>query len=178
MIYTLLIIAGSITVAVWMIYTVLSLAPWLPTRAHDMRRIGELALLRDGEVFYDLGSGDGRVVCALARLYPRVQFVGVEMSFLLHALASLRKTFSRSDNVRLTRANLFTQKYEDVDVIYIFGVKRTVNSTRFKGVIEKLAPGSRIVLYNFALDSWEGDHKRDIQQGKTPINIYTVKSKK
>ena len=42
-------------------------APWVPTRRRDMERILALAKIKPGEVFYDLGCGDGRLLVAAAR---------------------------------------------------------------------------------------------------------------
>ncbi len=174
MISAICISVASCVIAAWMIYTILSLAPWLPTRKSDIARIGTLSGLKSGETFYDLGSGDARVILLLARLYPDARFVGVEMSFVLHGIACARVFFSGVTNVRLIRGNIYTQSYGDADVLYVFGVRRSINSPRFLGVVAQLRAHSRIVLYNFTLKRWDGITVRDAPEGQTPLTIYTV----
>src|SRR3989338_7482884 len=56
-------------------------APFVPTGQRDLKKILEVARIVPGELVYDLGSGDGRVVRAAARRGARA--VGIEQSWLL-----------------------------------------------------------------------------------------------
>ena len=53
-------------------------APWLPTRMKKVRRMLELANVQPGELVYDLGCGDGRVLVTAARRYG-AKAVGIEI---------------------------------------------------------------------------------------------------
>src|SRR5947209_16424252 len=55
------------------------LAPYVPSPQQIVDRMLEAANLKPGEVLYDLGCGDGRVLISAAQKY-RAKAVGVELS--------------------------------------------------------------------------------------------------
>ncbi len=54
------------------------LVPYVPTRQEILPAVFELLDLRRGDVFYDLGCGDGRVVIEAAKRYPVRKAVCIE----------------------------------------------------------------------------------------------------
>jgi precorrin-6B methylase 2 len=64
---SILIFLGYIIIGLFAL-TALSFAPWVPTKKRDIVRAIKLSGLQSGEVFYDLGCGDGRVVIEAAKL--------------------------------------------------------------------------------------------------------------
>ena len=82
-------------------------APWHPLSDENINRIIKFAGLKPGENFYDLGSGDGRVLIAASRK-RFVRGVGVEID-------PIKVWFSRyfviteklADKVRIHRGNMF-----------------------------------------------------------------------
>ena len=52
--------------------------PFVPTPVEVIDRMLELAEVKKGDVVYDLGSGDGRIVIRAAQKYG-VRAVGIEM---------------------------------------------------------------------------------------------------
>src|SRR6267154_1300502 len=59
-----------------------NLAPYLPSPQLVVERMLEAAQIKSGEVVYDLGSGDGRIVIMAAQKYG-ASAVGVEISDVL-----------------------------------------------------------------------------------------------
>lgn len=55
-------------------------APYIPTKMDQIRKILKLAGVKKGKKFYELGSGDGRVVFEAARL--GADSVGIEQSWI------------------------------------------------------------------------------------------------
>lgn len=53
-------------------------APWFPTPYKTVHMMLEMAGVRPGEVVYDLGSGDGRVIIEAARSFG-ARAVGIEI---------------------------------------------------------------------------------------------------
>ena len=63
------------------------LAPYVASPARVVDRMLEMANIRPGETFYDLGCGDGRILIAAVQKY-KVKAVGVEISPKLAAKAA------------------------------------------------------------------------------------------
>src|SRR5687767_8294820 len=55
-------------------------APYVPTAAEKIRKVLEAAGVKKGRIFYELGSGDGRVVIQAAHL--AAESFGIEQSWL------------------------------------------------------------------------------------------------
>src|SRR4029079_3310582 len=56
--------------------------PFVPTPLEVIDRMLELAQVKKGDVLYDLGSGDGRIVIRAAQKYG-IRAIGIEMDRLL-----------------------------------------------------------------------------------------------
>ena len=116
----------------------------------------ELAEVKKGDVVYDLGSGDGRIVIRAAKKYG-VRAVGIEMDRLL--LDKARKDakaagvshlveFRAEDamKVDLTKATVVT--------LYMLPWFNEAMKPSFK---KYLKPGARIVAHDFGIEGWEPD---------------------
>ncbi|TSC64199.1 MAG: hypothetical protein G01um101493_201 [Microgenomates group bacterium Gr01-1014_93] len=55
-------------------------APFVPTKMERIRKILKLAGVKKGEEFWELGSGDGRVVIEAAKMGAKV--FGIEQSLI------------------------------------------------------------------------------------------------
>src|SRR5580700_2493955 len=58
------------------------LGPYIPSPQAIVERMLDAAKLKPGEMLYDLGSGDGRIVITAARMF-KANAVGVELSEVL-----------------------------------------------------------------------------------------------
>ena len=119
-------------------------APWVPTSRQVIRRMLEMAELQPGEVVYDLGCGDGRVLITAARSFG-ARAVGVEVDpsrYLWSVLAvTFRGLWSR---VKVIRGDLFSADLGEADVIFTFLLQDT--NERLKDKLRReLRPGTRIV---------------------------------
>lgn len=142
-----------LALAASMLLPFLSLAPWLPTRDQDIRRALDLARLRAGERFYDLGCGDGRVVAAAAR--RGADAVGLEISFAMWSVCRLRQALGSAPRSTYRLKSLYRQDLSDADAVYVYGTSKT-NARDLKPKLEaELKPGARVVTYAFRVDGWE-----------------------
>lgn len=127
--------------------------PWQPTDMKRVRRMLEMSGLKPGEVLYDLGCGDGRILVCAAREY-RAQAVGVELNPWLYLLAILRVFFSgHGSRVRVIFGNLHTVPLYEADVVTIFLFSH-VNELLQEKFHRELKEGARIVSYVWKLPSW------------------------
>jgi SAM-dependent methyltransferase len=154
------------------LYASLSAAPWLPTRKREAERMMELASLRAGDVVYDLGCGDGRLLWAAKKKEPGIKVVGVEISLLLYLIAKIRFFFCHSgpdpesrknisvdsrfrgnDTIILFK-NLFKVNLTNADVVFIYLLPKCYEQLKTK-LERELRPGSRVVVGVWPIESWE-----------------------
>jgi SAM-dependent methyltransferase len=134
----------------------LSGQPWVPANEKRIHRALELAELKPGEVLYDLGSGDGRVLIAAARDF-NARAVGVELSPLLCAVAWIKvQSAGVGQRVRLQCGSYYHAEIENADVVYIYLTSGNVNRLS-KKLADELKPGARVVSVSADLSGWQAD---------------------
>ncbi|MFH1030401.1 MAG: hypothetical protein V1770_04035 [bacterium] len=148
-----------------------SFAPWVPCRDRDLRRIFKLANLKPEEVFYDLGCGNGKTVVFAAKNYG-AKAVGIELAFPLFIASKLRELVNGNKNIKFKWKNLFDEDISKADVIYFFGMPKTIKN-KLKEKIEKEAkPGARIVSYVFKVEGWEPQIIDKPNANDLPVYLY------
>ena len=132
-----------------------------------------LAGVRAGEVVFDLGSGDGRIVITAARDFG-ARAVGVEARAGL--VAESRR---RIGELGLSRtARVVQGSWEDVslrgaDVVATF--ISSVNLGRLRPKLEReLRPGARLVNFGFPVPGWAVARRVEVvpRRWKVPRPIY------
>lgn len=151
----------------------ISAAPWLPTKPSQRKRLLDRLPLRGNETVYDLGCGDGSLLFALAKKYPGVRAVGVDISILPLMIGLGRKACRPYPNVRLRFANLFTTDVRDADVVFIFLLSKAYPRLKAKFAAE-LRDNARVVVEAWPLpDLTPAETLRD--DGQLPVYIYEGK---
>ncbi len=131
-------------------------APYVPTPRHIVLRMLQLADLSKGDVVYDLGSGDGRIVLAAAEEYG-VRGVGVEIdSSLVQKSRKKARQLGLADRVTFRRGDLFDTDLSEATVVVLYLWPDMNNRLRSKLQTE-LDPGDRVVSHSFDIDGWEAD---------------------
>lgn len=128
-------------------------APYVPTKMGQVRKILKLAGVKKGKKFYELGSGDGRVVIAAAKL--GADSFGIEQSFI-------RVFYSRykasNSHLKVGRAiffhqNIFFKNYSDADIVYIYLLSKGVNKLEEK-LKKELKKGTVIITQTYHFKEW------------------------
>jgi len=130
--------------------------PFVPTPMDVVDKMLELAEVKKGDVVYDLGSGDGRIVIRAAKKYG-VRAVGIEMDQLL--LAKARKDakaagVSHLVEFRAEDAMKVDLSKATVVTLYMLPWFNEAMKPSFK---KYLKPGARIVAHDFGIEGWAPD---------------------
>jgi precorrin-6B methylase 2 len=130
---------------------------FVPTEEDDVRRMLELVELRDGDVVFDLGSGDGRIVMEAARLNAKVQGRGIEIDEKL-VLESRKVAQDKgiADRVQFLHQNAFDADLKEATVIAMWLWPELMRMLRPK-ILAEARPGTRIVTRIWDLGSWKPD---------------------
>ena len=113
-----------------------------------------LAELHSGEVFYDLGSGDGRVVIMAAREFG-AKSVGVELrdDLVKRALNSVSE-MKLDQSVQIIHKELFDVDLTSADVVFLY--LTTSANKKIKPKLEaELKRGARIISHDYEILGWK-----------------------
>ncbi len=119
-------------------------ASFIPTPLKEIKRMLEVLQLKPGEIFYDLGSGDGRIVIEAAKNY-KVKAIGIEINPILVFLSRLKiKKLGLEKNIQIHWGNFFQKDISQADAISTYLFQSTNNLLEKKFLLE-LKPKTRIV---------------------------------
>ena len=152
-------------------YASLSAAPWVPLFKKDVRRMINLAKLKPGEVIYDLGAGDGRILLECVK-QKQVRAVGWEIAFLPYLIAKLRIWLNKAgDKVTLRYQNFYQADLSSADAIFCFLTPQAMRKLESK-IKRELKPGARFLSYAFAFPTWQANVVDKPQDNLTAIFLY------
>ncbi|MFC1663408.1 class I SAM-dependent methyltransferase [Patescibacteria group bacterium] len=149
-------------------------APWVPTWNKDVGRLIKLVDLKPGELVYDLGAGDGRLIRRIASNY-KAHAIGIELSLLPYLYTKVRNLFTSNRNlITLKYGDFFKVDLSKADAIVCFLTPMAMKklSPKFK---RELRPGTRIASFAFPLPDWVPDKRDKPDKKSSPIYVYTIK---
>ena len=150
--------------------------PFAPSRKEAVQRMIELADIRESDVVFDLGSGDGRLVFAAAEKSQQVY--GIEGSWVVFAWARLRQKWFSAKG-QFIQANMFKTDLRNADVILCFLTEPLMR--RFKQKFEReLKDGCRVVSQNAPVQGWTPNQVVRLKKGYRllPPDVYLYKIRK
>jgi SAM-dependent methyltransferase len=130
--------------------------PYVPTTEEAVAAMLKLADIKPGEVVYDLGCGDGRIVIAAAKNF-RARGVGVDIdpARIREANANAKKAGVQK-RVRFEVKDLFQTDIHQANVVMLF-LLDSVNLKLRPKLLRELKPGTRIVSNTFDMGDWKPD---------------------
>ncbi len=146
--------------------------PYVPTPLPVARKMLELAKAGPGDVLYDLGSGDGRIVVMAVKEFGVTKAYGIE---LRHDLVEEARRKIRGEGVEgraeIIEADMFNTGIRDATIVTLF-LLTSVNR-RLKPKLEaELRSGARVVSHEFQIPGWEPLITANIYEGMIPHSIY------
>jgi predicted RNA methylase len=109
-----------------------------------------MADLKPGELVYDLGCGDGRILIVAARQFG-ARAVGIEVDPLRYLWSKIRiQLLGLRNKVRIEYGDFFTHDLSKADVVTCYLLQGTNNKLVDK-INRELRPGARIIssVYTF-----------------------------
>lgn len=127
-------------------------APFVPLPPDVAERVVNLAEVKKGDVFYDLGSGDGRLVIAAAM--KGAQAFGFEINPWRVWYSKLWIKILRLPNVEIINKNIFDVDFSKANVITAYLLQETNDKLLVK-MEKEIKKGTRIVGIAFNLKGWK-----------------------
>jgi len=148
-----------------------TLAPVYPTPETVVDQMLTIAQVRPGEMVYDLGCGDGRIVIAAAQKF-KAHAVGIEIRRDIYerTLATVA-SLGLSDQVKIVHGNALRYDLSPADVVTLYLL--TSSNERLKPILLKdLKPTARVVSHDFEIVGWKPVSVNKMVVGGRPHMIY------
>ena len=130
--------------------------PFVPTPLEVIDRMFELAQVKSGDVIYDLGSGDGRIVIQAAKRYG-VRGVGIEIDPDLVAKAKDNAFKEKVEKlVEFHAQDALTVDVSPATVVTLYMLPEF--NAKLRPIFDRqLKPGARVVSHDFEIRGWTPD---------------------
>jgi SAM-dependent methyltransferase len=129
------------------------LAPFVPTPQEVVDRMLQMAEVKTGDVVYDLGCGDGRLVITAAKQYG-ARGVGVDIDPVRIAESKANAKAAGVEHlVEFRQQDALTVDVSPASVVTLYLL--TAANLKLRPTLQKsLKPGARIVSHQFGMGEW------------------------
>ena len=130
------------------------IAPFVPSPVQVIEYMLRMADLRAGEVFFDLGAGDGRTVIMAAKSFG-ARSVGVELreDLAKKALSTIHER-GLGDRVTIVNGDMFGVNLSSADVVFLYLTTSANEKIRPK-LEQDLRKGVRVVSHDYEIVGWK-----------------------
>ena len=130
------------------------IVPYVPTPQEVVDRMLDLAQVKKGDVVYDLGSGDGRIVVTAAKKYG-VKAIGFEIDpqRIKESHENIKKA-GVEHLVEIRQQDIRTVDLSPANVLTMYLLPE-VNLMIRPNIWKQMKPGSRIVSHDFDMADWK-----------------------
>ncbi len=148
--------------------------PFVPSPEVVIRRMLQLADVREDEVVYDLGCGDGRVLIIAAKEFG-ARAVGIEIRRDLYEQCLRRvRDLGLEDKIKILHGNFFEYDLSDADVVTLY-LLTSVNERLRPKLERELRPGTRVVSHDFEVPGWKPIIIEDLYEEWRSHKLYLYK---
>ncbi|MFO7732221.1 MAG: class I SAM-dependent methyltransferase [Candidatus Aminicenantes bacterium] len=131
--------------------------PYVPTPVEVVDEMLRLVDIKPGDLLYDLGCGDGRIVVAAAKRFG-IKAVGIDIDPVRISESNQNAIEAGvTDKVRFIEGDLFETDFRDASVITMY-LLTSVNLRLRPKLLAELRPGTRLVSHSFDMGEWEPDN--------------------
>lgn len=153
--------------------------PFVPTPPEVVEAMLNLAGVKAGDVLYDLGCGDGRIVIAAAKRGAKATGIDIDPVRITESNQNAAAA-GLTGRVRFIQGNLFEADFRDATVVTMY-LLTSVNLRLRPKLLTDLRPGTRLVSHSFEMGEWAPDKtvlvttsfgdERDIHFWLVPANV-------
>ncbi len=147
---------------------------FVPTPQAVVDKMLEMAQVKKGDVLYDLGCGDGRIVVTAAKRYG-IKAVGfdIDPQRVRESLANV-KSNKVEHLVTIKQADIFKQDLREASVVTLYLLPYL--NVKLMPQLEQLKPGSRIVSHDFDMRGAKPLQTVTVTTGKEPSDDEDVET--
>jgi 2-polyprenyl-3-methyl-5-hydroxy-6-metoxy-1,4-benzoquinol methylase len=145
--------------------------PYVPTPNEVVTQMLQLAKVQKGDVLYDLGSGDGRIVVTAAQKYG-TRGVGIDINPERISEANANAQAAKvTDLVQFLQQDLFKTDLSEATVVTLY-LLPDINVRLRSQLFKQLKPGTRIVSHDFDMGEWKPERVVQVQGPTRQHTLY------
>jgi len=151
--------------------------PYEPTPHKVVAQMLRLAQVREGDVVYDLGCGDGRIVIAAVKEYgARGVCVDIDPQRIRESRVNATAA-GVMERIRFLEQDLFATEIREATVVMLF-LWPEVNLKLRPKLWQELRPGTRVISYIHDMGDWTPQQTITVQgrAGERRIYLWTIGS--
>jgi ribosomal protein L11 methylase PrmA len=133
----------------------------------------ELAGVKKGDVVYDLGSGDGRIVITAAKKGAKAVGFEIDGDLVKQSRDNIRKA-GVQDQAEIRQQDILAVDLSAASVLTMY-LLPDVNLKLRPNILSQLKPGSRVVSHAFDMGDWKPDRIERVE-GRT-LYLWTIPAK-
>jgi len=146
--------------------------PYVPTPPDVVERMLKLGKAKAGDIHYDLGCGDGRIVIMAVQKFGAARGTGydIDPERIKEANENAQQA-GVAGKVKFILGNLFEADFRDATLVTLY-LLPDVNMRLRPKLLKDLKVGSRIVSHQFNMGDWEPDEQIQIEW--RTVYLWTV----
>jgi SAM-dependent methyltransferase len=149
------------------------IVPFVPSPQEVVDKMIDLAGVKQGDVVYDLGSGDGRIVTAAAKKGAKAVGFEIDGDLVKQSRENIRAA-GVQDSAEIRQQDILTVDLSPASVVTMY-LLPDVNLKLKPNLLSQLKPGSRVVSHSFDMGDWKPD-KAERVEGRT-IYLWIIPAK-
>ena len=149
------------------------IVPYVPSPQFVVDKMIDLAGVKPGDLVYDLGSGDGRIVITAAKKGAKAVGFEIDGDLVGESRANIKKAGVEA-LAEIRHQDILTVDFSEAAVVTMY-LLPDVNLQLKPKLLSQLKPGSRIVSHSFDMGDWKPD-KVERVEGRT-IYLWTIPAK-
>ena len=146
------------------------IVPFVPTPQEVVDKMVELAGVKKGDVVYDLGSGDGRIVVTAARRGAKAVGYEIDGDLVKQSRDNIVKA-GVQEQAEIRQQDILTVDLSGASVVTMY-LLPDVNLQLKPKILSQLKPGSRVVSHAFDMGDWQPDRIERV--GGRTIYLWTI----
>lgn len=130
--------------------------------------------VRDFDVIYDLGCGDGQILLTAASQFG-ARGVGIDIDPVrIQEAKSKAEQANLRDRIDFRQADLFASRFEEASIVILYLLPH-LNLRLRPALFEQLQPGTRIVSIDFDMGDWQPEEVLRLEiEEETTLYFWTI----
>lgn len=149
------------------------IVPFVPSPQEVVDRMIELSSVKKGDLVYDMGSGDGRIVIAAAKKGAKTVGFEIDGDLVKESRENIRKA-GVQNLAEIRQQDILSVDFSAASVITMY-LLPDVNLKLKPNLLRQLKPGSRVVSHSFDMGDWPPDKVEQVN-GRT-VYLWIVPAK-